>query len=444
MKHKLYKKTLPNSMRLLFIPLSYTDVVSIGIFVKTGSRYENKKNNGIAHFLEHMMFKGTKKRPSNKISKQLDNVGAGYNAATSYETTYYYIYGHKNDTKLFIDIIVDLYSNPLFKTEDIKKERNVVLEEYNMYNDDIGEILMEEIQKKMYNNSPLGMPILGTPKNIKNFSRTDLVKFRKKFYIPSRTVLVISGNFDRHKVYDQLYDLFKRPTKYTKNRHLTNVKSLLQIKRPIKQTMPYVYIKEDNSISQSQVVFAFKAYSMHHKKTEVLDLIETVLSSGSSSRLFHLLRNKLGLTYFNGSDNIGYIDEGIFTIHIGVDNNNILTAINAILKELTKLKKKGITKEEYKKIKKLKTSSFSTMLQTPIDFVRYYGLSELIEKVDIKNKHREVKPYDVKIITDKYNKITIKQINSMIKDIFKSKQLNIFIYGSVIDHHKLGKIIAKF
>ena len=174
-----------------------SDTVSIGIFVRVGSRYENDETNGISHFLEHMMFKGTKHFPSNTLVSNLDNVGASYNAETAYESTSYYISGHKDNIDLFIKIICDIYRFPLFREDDVIVERNVVVEELNMYKDDPHDIINDMIHEKMFQNSALKYSVIGTKKNIMSFTRNDLVKFQKKYYVPDRTVIVIAGNFEK-------------------------------------------------------------------------------------------------------------------------------------------------------------------------------------------------------------------------------------------------------
>ena len=440
--HRFIKKILPNGMNILLIPMENANIVSVGIFVKTGSRYETNDNNGIAHFLEHMMFKGTKNRPANKISHELDSVGAVYNASTSYETTHYYVYGHKDDTELFIDVTIDLYSNPLFLESDIKTEKNVVMEEFNMYYDEPSEIIFDMVHDTMFSNSSLKFPILGSNHNIQNFNRDDLVNFRKKFYIPSRTVMVVSGNFDENIVYSQIEALFNKPTNFTKN-YPVNILNELSLNKKEQQLQPYIYIKENYDISQTHVIIGFRTCSMYDKNTETLELIENLLSSGSSSRLYDLLRNKLGITYFNSSDNMAYIDEGVFIIHIGVDNSRVLDSIDAILNLLNELKEKGITDDEYNKIIKIKTNSFLMGLQDPRDYMRYYGINEIFNKIDIPKENREGKNYDINDKIKKIKKISKDHIEKVIKKIFVKNKLNVFVYGHLKNKKKLGLIVSK-
>ncbi len=203
MDHKVYKKIFKNGMKLLGIPTK-SNIVSIGIYVNIGSRYESKNNHGVAHFLEHMMFKGTKNISGKELSLKLDSVGAVYNAGTSYEYTYYYIYGHKNDINLFIDLIFDLYFNPKFDDDDIKKERQVVLEELQMSNDSISNIIYDILHKKTFSNSNLSRNILGTQSSIKSLTKEKLKDFRNKYYVPNNSLVVISGGFEPNKIYSKI------------------------------------------------------------------------------------------------------------------------------------------------------------------------------------------------------------------------------------------------
>ena len=281
---------------------------------------------------------------------------------------------------------------------------------------------------------------MGPEENILNFKRNDLVEFRKQFYIPSRTVMAISGNFDIDTVYDSLVNKFKKPTKYTVNRSI-KIGHTLNIKKIDKQTIPYVYIKENYDISQTHIVMAFRTHSMHHKNNESLELIENLLSVGSSSRLYDLLRNKMGVTYFNSSDNIAYSDEGAFVIHIGVDNERVAEVIKAVLKELSNIKKHGITRNEYNKIKKLKNNSFLLSLQDPRDYMRYYGMSEVYSGIDIPNKNKIERSYLIEDRLKSFANITKEAIEDTIRNTFIKENLNIFVYGHFKDKSKIDECL---
>jgi predicted Zn-dependent peptidase len=431
MNHRIYRKILDNKLRIMMIPIEHTDTVAVGVFVKIGSRYETENTNGMSHFLEHMMFKGTRHYPNNNISEKLDSVGAVYNAETSHELTSYYIHGHKTDIELFIKIMIDIFTNPLFKEEDIITERGVVYEELNMYKDDISEILDDYIHETLFNNSSLKFPILGNKKILSMISRKDLLNFRKKFYVPERTVFVISGGFNRKKIFTMLQS---RLSKLSNGTH----DIIIPIQDPIIQTKPETYIINKPDISQTIITIAFRSHSFFSQYSNVYDIIGDILASGSSSRLFTLLRNKMGATYLSHAGNVSYTYEGAFMIHIGVDNKRIDEVIEKVMEEIKKLTKKGITKEELEKAKKIRITSFSLGLQTPQDLINYYGNKEIMYKVGAIPQHIQSKINITTSIED-YENIDINTVNKVIRDLFREEKLNIFICGTT-PHKKIDNL----
>ncbi|AYV81929.1 MAG: hypothetical protein Harvfovirus80_2 [Harvfovirus sp.] len=424
MDHRVYREILENGMDMLLIPFekAVTMTVAVGIFVKVGSRYETSERNGMSHFLEHMMFKGTKKYPKNKISELLDGVGAIYNAETSYESTNYYIYGHKNDLDLFIDIMCDIYMNPLFREDDIIIERGVVVEELNMYRDDPQDIIQDMLHKTMCGNSGLGMNIIGTKENILSFNGRDLEDFREEFYVPHRTVFVVSGNFSKERVGENI------------RKQLGTVRaSLSQVECPIyhteRQKKPQINVREQNSMAQTNIIIAFRSGSKDSKYVDVYEIIAGLLSSGSSSRLYDLLRNKLGATYFNHAQNHAFEKEGIFTIHMGVDNKRVDEVLGRVLQEIHGLRRAEIiTKKELDKVKRIKITAFSLALQTPVDFMSYYGMQELNYYVGCDKL--DERPIDIASRIKNFESITIEDVYVAMRELFCRKNLNIIIYGT--------------
>jgi predicted Zn-dependent peptidase len=421
MNQRLYRKILPNKMRVLMIPIESTDTVAIGIFIKVGSRYENVNTCGIAHFLEHMMFKGTKHMHASTLSEKLDSVGAKYNAETSHESTNYYIYGHKDDTELFIKIISDLYLNPLFKEEDIIIEKGVVIEELNMVKDNPDEQIHEFLFEHIFKNSSLKYPIIGTKKNILSFDKKMISDFRKHFYVPERTVFVVSGNFNKNKIYKLIKKIFKNIKK-------SDSIITIPLLDPHVQIEPNMTIIKKN-IAQTNLIISFKSHSIFSSNSDVYDLISDILSSGSSSRLFVLLRNKLGAVYFCNAYNMSFIYEGVFSIHIGADNKRVDEVIKKTIEEISKMTKNGVTQSELDKAKKIRITSFAVGLQTPQDFMAYYGSQELIYHIDDIPEFKKDFDISVKCRIKDYELITLNTINKTINDLFSPENLNIFVYG---------------
>jgi predicted Zn-dependent peptidase len=418
-KFNSINKILTNNIKVIMIPMENTDIVSLGIFNKVGSRYENKKTSGIAHFLEHMIFKGTKNMSSKIVAEKLDEVGAKYNAETSYETTHYYVSGHKNSINLFIDILSDIYINPAFKEEDIITERGVIMEEFNMVKDEPSEIIQNLLHKIIFDDSSLKYPIIGTKENILSFTRKDFINFRKQFYVPNRTVIVIAGNFDNKKIFNKIKNKFQ-VKKYNNN---SDIKLLIEKKE--NKICPNLIFKEKNTVSQTHVILSFNSESIFSEIYESYDLLSDILTSGSSSRLFDLLRNQLGVAYSVSAVNLSYTHEGAFIIHMGVDNNRVEESIKAVLSELINIKKNGISEKELQKAKQIRTTSMMLSLDSPSSVMNYYGINEIYFNIAT-DKHKD---YTVETLIEKYNKIKLKSLNNLINDLFKKEKLNIIVYG---------------
>jgi len=429
MRHKVYRKILKNKMRVLIIPISATDITSIGIFVKVGSRYETEKNNGISHFLEHLMFKGTKNYSREKIFNELDNVGAIYNAETGFEHTNFYINGHSDYIKLYLDILIDIFINATYKDKDIETEKGVINEEINIYKNDIEEIMNDNINKIMFRNSSLKYPILGTHKTLEKMTRKEIVQFRKNFYVPERSVLVISGSLgtlDRDAVLKyvepKLEELVMGNTDHIMPISDTDIQlepSVEKIKH--KTTTPYTCI-------------CYKSQSIFSSYLEEYDLISNILTAGSSSRLYNTLREKLGISYMTHSENISYQYEGIFCIYTYADYRNASKVINYILQEISTLVDKGITEDELNKAKQIRISSLSLSLQTPYDIMTYHGTNEIDYRIGSVNIDKVVRTKMSSRISYIMN-IDLNTINGVIRNLFNEEKLNIIIVGNA-----LGKI----
>jgi predicted Zn-dependent peptidase len=281
----------------------------------------------------------------------------------------------------------------------------------------------------LFNNSSLKLPILGNKKILASITRKDLFSFRKKFYVPERTVFVISGGFDRKKILPLLESKLSRLTNGTHD-------VIIPIQDPVIQTKPEFHITQKQDISQTVIVIAFRSHSLFSIHSDIYDIIADILASGSSSRLFNLLRNKLGAIYFSDAWNVAYTYEGAFTIHVGVDNKRVDEVIKKILEEIQKLVKKGITKEELEKAKKIRITSFALGLQTPQDLMNYYGNQEILYRVGAVPQHIQSKT-NVKTRINDYENIDIDTVNKVMRDLFREEKLNVFIFGKPLHQEKI-------
>ena len=428
-KTKLYHCKMKNSdkhMDTLLIPLTNSNTVTVGIFINAGSRQEEKAF-GIAHFLEHMTFKGTSKITSEELMLKLDTIGAHYNALTGHEFTLYYISGNPVDIELFLNIIIDLYVNPTYPEADIEKERNVVLEELRMNEDNNQRQLSNKLYNEMFVNTglileTLSRPIIGYIETIKKFNRDDIIAFREKNYMRSNCLLCISGNFNRKEIIpiiEKNFNTILSCEKIHSNKFKSNMKSITDI-NTIRMIQPninkYTHIEKD--INQTIINFVFNSFDTYNKNNITVDLICDILSNGFSSRLYNLLRNKMGVSYYNNSTNRIFNDTGHVIISVGVDHVSVLYTIEEIINELKNIKSNGISEGELNKAKKQNETSLLFQFKDPYEYLMYFGMNFLTKR-----------PLDsLSTIMELIDKVELKQINDFCKKIFIKDN---FIIGTI-------------
>jgi predicted Zn-dependent peptidase len=400
-----------NGLEYLHIP-SKSDMVSIGFVVKAGSRDETEKNNGISHFLEHMLFKGTKKRNTNKLLSELDKLGTSYNAMTTYDYTAYELHGNKNDFMKLLDIFIDLYLGANLYQKDIEKERGVILEEYNMVSNDMDDFMLDTLMYEIFEGSTLSLPIIGSAKNIKKFSRNDLVKYRNKFYCPSNTIFITIGDINQKKVSDYIYKKIKK----------TCYDEILRMHVIPQQEFSRLNITNTESTGQVHLQMGFHHNGYLHDEEYNLcsKILSTSLTSGSSSKLFDILRTKCGLAYNCSSYNMELEDTSIFVIKSAVDEKRCDLAIEKILETLYKVVKKGLTNEEIKRCKKALINK-EKLNESQLDQMYHY-LDLAIKKQDIYSPQQE------QMIIEKFSN---KEINNCTKHIFRKNNLNLVLVGKM-------------
>ena len=414
MKHKFIR--YENGLDYLHIP-SKSDMVSIGFIVKAGSRDETPENNGISHFLEHMLFKGTKKRNTNKLLSELDKLGTSYNAMTTYDYTAYELHGNKKDFIKLLDIFIDLYMGANLYQKDIDKERGVILEEYNMVTNDIDEFMLDTLMLEIFDGSSLSMPIIGTAENIKKFSRNDLVKYRNKYYCPANTIFITIGNINQKNASDYIYKKIKK----------TCYEEISRIHLIPQQEYSRLNITNTESTGQVHLKMAFHHNGYLHDEEYNLysKIISTCLTSGSSSKLFDVLRTKCGLAYSCSSYNMELEDTSIFVIKSAVDEKRCDLAIEKILETIYKLLKKGISNEELKRCKKSLINR-EKLNENQLDVMYHY--------LDLSIKRQGIySPKEEQIIIEK---ITKNQVNKCIKHIFRKDNLNLILVGNMTKKSK--------
>lgn len=335
---KQYK--LKSGLRVLLAPLKDTNAVTVLVLVKVGSRYEPKQINGASHFVEHLMFKGTEKRPTSlDITKELDGIGASYNAFTAKDHTGYYVKCSKDKIELALDVLSDILFNSKFDPNEIERERGVIVEEINMYEDAPMMMIDDIFEQTLFGNSSLGRRIAGPKEVIKKITRKQLYGYYEEYYQPRNMLVAVAGNIDR--------SARSKISKYF-NGSRTRQKKGSYKKVVISQRKPQISFKYKET-EQAHLALGFPAYSYTQKSLYALYVLGVVLGGNMSSRLFMSIREQKSLCYYIRSDISAYEDTGTFVVYAGLDKSRIKEAVREIVKELKLIRDEGITSKELKK-----------------------------------------------------------------------------------------------
>ncbi|OHA89802.1 MAG: hypothetical protein A3C70_00920 [Candidatus Zambryskibacteria bacterium RIFCSPHIGHO2_02_FULL_43_14] len=417
------KTTLSNGLRVITVPTKGNPSVMVLVIVETGSNYETKAQNGLSHFLEHMCFKGTTKRPkASLIAKELDNLGAQNNAFTSNELTGYYAKAAlKHFPKLF-EIISDLYLNPTLPAEDLEKERGVILQEISMYEDLPQRKVWEVLSRLMYGDTPAGRPIIGPRENIKNFTRQNFVDYRSRHYVASKTIVIVAGDVNEQTV-------LKETKKYFK--YIPKDKKIPKPAVKEKQKSPRLLIHKKKT-DQTHMVMAFHAYNAKDKRIPALIVLAEILGKGMSSRLFTKLRDEMGACYYVRAGHDEYTDHGTFTISTGVNVSRIKEVLKVLLEECDKLTKVLVSDKELQKSKEHNIGHLYMGLETTDSLAEFYAGQEV-------STGKLKKPQELE---KEIRKVTAKDVMRVAKDVFKDEKLNLAIVGDVPNHKTIKKILS--
>lgn len=417
-----YKKTiLKNGIRLITVPLKGNMTTTISIMANVGTRYEDRENNGISHFLEHLQFKGTEKMTSQEITLELDKIGAEYNAFTNYEVTGYWAKTTNKNLPKVIDIVADIYKNSIIPEAEIEKERGVILEEINMYEDNNKVKAYMCFRDLMYSDHPLGWEILGPKENIKKLSREDFLNYRNRYYKGKNTTVVVSGDIKtaeiKKMIESALGDL--AAGKYDLPKKIKENQKTKQVKICHKKT------------DQTHMVLGFRTFDFKDKKVKTAAVLRGVLSAGMSSRLFSKMREELGICYYCYASSSYTYDTGYMGIFSGVGNKRVEEAIEGILEILKDIKENGVPEPELKKVKNTLINRTNMNLETSDQWAEYYGEQELF-KEEIKNPVQHIK---------ELKSVTAKDVQKLAQEIFIDKNLNLAILGPHKDAAKFKKLL---
>lgn len=375
-----------NGLTIVLDYLPYINSAILGLWTKTGSRLENLNNNGICHFLEHMVFKGTKNRDSLAISEEIESKGGYMNAYTSKEKTAWYAKVLSSEVGLATDIIFDIIKNPIFPKEELVKEKGVILEEIKMYLDSPQDLAYNLYEKLVYNNHPLAYPVIGNAKNITGFTSDTFFKHIENFYNPKNMVFVISGNFNEEAILSMVR---------SHNDNWASHDITLDYGKPAFHAQKEVLVKPE--IEQTNVFYGLPAVAYTNENYTKLLVTNNILGSGMSSRFFVEIREKRGLAYSVDSFLNSYEDTGTFVVQVGCATEKTLDVINLIKEEITNTLNTVADKEILKAKNQLK-SSIIMSLESPYsrcnrmaaDILTYRKIKDLNQFItDIENVSKD-------------------------------------------------------
>ncbi len=422
MDKKFKKITLKNGLRVILVPQKESLSATVLVLVEAGSKYETKNINGLSHFLEHMCFKGTTKRPTAlDIASELESIGASYNAFTGQEYTGYYAKVRTSHLNIALDVVSDIYLNQLFDQNEINKERGVIIEEINMHEDQpmdkVGDLFME----LMYGNQPAGWTITGKKENIEKITREDFIEYHGKNYVASSTIVVVAGKFDEEKLMAEVKNKFAG---------ISSGKKHKKVKTKGIQNKPAIKV-EHKKTDQTHIILGVRAFSLFDKRRYALEVLADVLGGGMSSRLFQKVRGELGAAYYVYASADMSTDSGFLSVSAGIDHNKIDIVLQSIMDELKKLSKEKVGDKELSRAKEHMTGGLAIGLETSSSLASYYGGQEVMkEKIETPEE-----------VIKKIQAVKASDIMKVAKDILKNKNLNLAVIGPFDDKKRFEKIL---
>lgn len=404
-----YKYTeLTSGLRVISESLPHVNSFSLGFWINTGSRNETSENNGISHFTEHMLFKGTQKRTSRRIADEVESLGGYLNAFTSKEHTCYYGRGLGQHLPKVFDVVSDVLQNSVFKQSEISKESGVIVDELYDIEDSPEELIFDKFESNLYRGNSLHFPIIGTEDNIRAFQHEDFKNYIQSYYTPDKMVISASGEVDHNQLVALIEGSFKS------NNRIVEKKSN---KPRSRKTVDINILKE---IQQSHVIIGRRSAGYSSKERIKVNLISHILGEGSSSRLFHTLREKNGMTYQINTFLNSFSDVSTFGIYFSTGDNTLNSATELVYKELDKVITKGITKREFIRAKEyLKGQLLMHLESTTNRMVRMAQSVLYFNKVKLVQKS-----------LDEINAITLDEIESISKKLLDGNKFSKVVLSS--------------
>lgn len=419
---KLHSKKLKNGLTIQAIEMSGTNVITSLILVGAGSRYEDKNVNGIAHFLEHMFFKGGEKYETHKeVSASIDGLGAEFNAFTDKEVVGYYVKSAKQHLDKSLDVLSDMLIKARFPKEELEKERGVVLEEIAMYLDLPMHQIGDDFKSLLFGDQPIGRNILGAPENIKSVTQKDFFDYKNALYVPENIVITLAGAVTEKDI-----------SKVEQYFHFGDEKQTITASPFDEEFSTKKYSVREKQTEQYHISFGVLGLSSEDKRYPAEQVLSTILGGNMSSRMFLNIREDKGLCYSIRTSSVGFDDTGLLTTRAGVKLSKVLDAIEAIRDEYNKITENGITEKELLNAKAFLLGRTDLKIEDTEEVAYYYGENMLLHK----------KQESVEKLKQKIEVVTKDEVNELAKELLQPERYRFAGIGPKMDEKKLLSLIS--
>ncbi|MDO8600342.1 MAG: pitrilysin family protein [bacterium] len=420
----MFKKiSLPNNLRVITIPMSGVTTATILVMVNTGSNNETKEKNGISHFLEHMFFKGTQRRPTAQIiTSEVDTMGGYTNAFTSHEYTGYYLKIPHGKFDQALDLISDIYTNSLIAKEEVEKERGAIMQELRMYRDNPQRYIFDVYEDLLYGDQPAGWDVIGTPETLKNMHADDLRDYFLHQYTVENTFVVVSGNIDAESAIKKVQDAFG-------GIRSGNPKLRPDVKEAQQSPASFVSYKDTD---QTHLVLGVRAFGVNADNKRVpASVLAHILGGSMASRLFQEIREKRGLAYAVHSSFDPGTTYGSFFTYTGVDHENSEKVIPLILEEYRKIREEKVTQDELDRTKESMKGRLALSLEGSDSLAFYVGGEEVLTGT----------PMTPEEVYGKIDRVTAEEVLAVAKEIFTPERLSLAVIGPYKDKQKFDPFL---
>lgn len=432
----MYKiSKLKNNLTVITAPVKGTKTMTVLVTVGTGSKYEDRRNNGISHFLEHLFFKGTKKRPTPfAVASEADAIGGEFNAFTSKESTSYYMKADSSKSERAIEMLSDMLTNSLFSAEEMEREKGVIIEEINMYYDNPMMHIEDVFEQLLYGDSPAGWSTAGEKELVAKFTREDFIKYFSSQYQLKNSFIVAAGDINGKttKMIEKYFGDFAK-----KHAHGNFME-----KAPVKVSQKQAKVKtEFKQTDQAHLSLGVHAYPYGHKKQAALKILGIILGGSMSARLFMELREKRGLCYYVRTEIEPYTDCGYLTSRAGVPVGKVEEAIKVILSEYGKLKKELVSKTELQRIKDMIRGKITIQLESSDDVANWYSRQAVMDLTQAREGMKVAGIDTPEQFFREIAKVTPAEIRAVAREIFVTDKLNLAVIGPFREKNKFGGLL---